>query len=81
MEPNTILYDTWSNIVLNGEKIDDVEMEFVVLLWKNDNWLKVTIGTEYVPQLSGINYERKMGENNDIREVVVDFIEELFTWN
>ena len=31
VEPYSILYDTWSDIVLNGENIDDVEMEFVLL--------------------------------------------------
>jgi hypothetical protein len=78
VEPNTILYDTWSNIVLNGEKIDDVEMEFVVLpMEKRFNLGKVNnINTEYVPQLSGINMKEKM-KSNDIREIVVDFIEEF----
>jgi hypothetical protein len=77
VEPNTILYDTWSNIVLNGEKIDDVEMEFVVLpMEKRFNFGKLNnISTEYIPQLSGIAIKEKM-KNNDIREVIVDFIEE-----
>jgi hypothetical protein len=77
VEANTILYDTWSNLVLNGEVIEDVEMEFVVLPMEK----RVGLGhinsnvVNYTPQLSGINdYEKlKIG---DIREINVDFIED-----
>lgn len=76
VEPYSILYDTWSDIVLNGENIDDIEMEFVVLpISKKVTFGKVTNEIKYEPQLSGINdFENiKIG---DIREINVDFIEE-----
>lgn len=77
VESDTILYDTWSNIVLNGEKMDDIEMEFVVLPMDN----KIILGN---PKLSKVNlipsvYGITENENikiGDIREVKVDFIEE-----
>ena len=79
VEPNTIMYDKWSNIVLNGEKIDDIEMEFVVLPMEN----RITLGkfnnsnttVNYTPQLSGINDKERM-KIGDIREITVDFIED-----
>lgn len=57
IEPNTILYDTWTNIVYNGKIFQDVEMEFVVL----DNLEYFMFGgnstgeeERYVPQVWGI---------------------------
>ena len=77
VEPNTIMYDIWSNIVLNGEKIDDVEMEFVVLpMEERVNFGKITnVVSNYTPQLSGICDKEKIKIGN-MREVVVDFIED-----
>jgi hypothetical protein len=77
VEPNTILFDTWSNIIINGETLDDVEMEFVVLPIEN----RVSIGrvsvnaAGYTPELSGINHKENV-KIGDIREVLVDFIED-----
>lgn len=78
VEPNTILYDTWSNIVLNGEEMNDVEMEFVVLPIEK----RINIGrdnskneTSFSPQLSGI-YHKENVAVGDIREINVDFIED-----
>lgn len=78
VEPDTILTDIWGNIVLNGEKIDDIEMDFVVLPFEN----KVTLGKRnnnsnpvLVPQISGIGDNEKI-KVGDTREVKVDFIEE-----
>ena len=74
VEDDTILTDVWSNIKLNGEELEDVEMEFTGL--KRTTFF--TIGNEIgerqdlVPQLSGIND----GEDiriGDIRRVDVDF--------
>ena len=76
-EADTILYDKWSNIVLNGEIIDDVEMEFVVLPMEK----KVVLGkpnistTNLIPSIYGINDKENIKIGN-IREVKVDFIEE-----
>ena len=77
MEPYTILYDKWSNIVLNGQKIDDIEMEFVVLPMeeKISFGKHKTVKVNYDPQLSGIK-EKENITIGDIREIVVDFIEE-----
>ena len=76
VEPYSILYDTWSDIVFNGEHIDDVELEFVVLpMDKKVSFGKISIETKCEPQLSGINEYEKM-KIGEIREVLVDFIEE-----
>jgi hypothetical protein len=77
VEPNTILYDTWSNIILDGEQLDDVEMEFVVLPMEQ----RISIGShknnnlQYTPQLSGINFKEKV-KKGDTKEITVDFIED-----
>lgn len=78
VEPNTILYDTWSNIVLNGEEMDDIEMEFVVLPMDK----KITLGkhnistTNIVPSTYGINDNEQINIG-EVREIKVDFIEEF----
>ena len=77
IEPYTILYDTWSNIVLNGVKMDDIEMEFVVLPMEN----KIILGkhnntnVNLIPSLYGIN-DNEQVKIGDVRELKVDFIEE-----
>lgn len=74
VEDDTILTDVWSNIKLNGEELEDVEMEFTVL--KRNTFF--TIGNEIgerqdlVPQLSGINDAENI-RIGDIRRVDVDF--------
>ena len=71
---DTISYDTWSNIVLNGEKIDDVEMEFYV----NPKSKKLLIGSNsntrnnLVPSIYGINDDESINIG-DVREITVDF--------
>lgn len=79
VEPNTIMYDKWSNIVLNGQKIDDIEMEFVALPMEEritlGNFNKNKSNLNYQPQLSGINDKERL-KIGDIREINVDFIEE-----
>lgn len=76
-EPETIMYDIWSNLYLNGQNIDDIEMEFVVLPFENRVKIgKSKLNNEIVyPQLSGINHKEniKIGE---VKEIVVDFIKE-----
>ena len=77
VEPETILYDKWSNLLLNGEEINDIEMEFVVLPFED----KINIGkintkqNNIIPQLSGIN-DNEIIKIGDIREILVEFIEE-----
>ena len=77
VEPNTIMYDKWGNIVLNGEILDDVEMEFVVLPMEKRIGLGKSSQNEikFVPQLSGINDKEKL-KIGDVREILIDFIEE-----
>lgn len=76
-EPETILIDTWSDIYFNGEKLDDIEMEFVTLPLNK----KISFGNNkkdkisLYPQLSGVKNKEKL-KIGDIREIEVDFIEE-----
>lgn len=78
VEPDTILIDKWSNIVINGLNIDDVEMEFVVLPFERKISLgKHTSDEDYalVPQISGVCDKEKI-KIGDAREIKVDFIKE-----
>lgn len=74
VEPDTILYDVWSGLSINGEPIDDVEMQFTVL--KKESYFKVggniVEKRELVPSLSGINDAEKV-RIGDIRRVDVEF--------
>lgn len=74
VRPNTILYDTWSNLALNGLKMDDVEMEFVTL---NPNaFYSLGNSTEnrvkLQPSFSGINVKEKLGIG-EVRTLNIDF--------
>ena len=72
---DTMYYDKWSNLALNGEKIDDVEMEFYV----NPRSRKLSIGSNsdirknIVPTFFGINDEESINVG-DVREIGVDFV-------
>ena len=76
----SIYYDTWSNLILNGNKIDDVEMEFYV----NKRNRKISVGNNsgikqnVVPSIFGINENEDVSQN-EIREIVVDFREKYMT--
>ena len=77
---NTIEYDKWSKIALNGEESEDVEMEFVA----NPKTRKISIGSSsdirknYVPSFCGINVDETLGRG-EIMEVSVDFRQEYST--
>ena len=77
MEEDTIYYDIWSEIALNGTVLDDIEMEFVALK-KGGN---LTIGNSskakktIVPYVSGINDGEEV-TRNEVREVSVEFREQ-----
>ena len=66
--------DVWTNIKLNGEQLEDIEMEFTVL--KPTSYFtignKISERRDLVPQLSGINDAEKI-RIGDIRRVDVDF--------
>lgn len=74
VEEDTIMTDVWSNIKLNGEQLEDIEMEFTVL--KPTSYFtignKISERRDLVPQLSGINDAEKI-RIGDIRRVDVDF--------
>lgn len=76
-EPETILIDTWSNLKYNGEELDDVDLEFVLLPLNSS----VNLGqykrndAKYHPQVFNINNKEYL-QIGEIREVGVDFIEE-----
>lgn len=69
-EPNTIVYDVWSNIVYNGKTFQDVEMEFVTL--QNSEYFKFgknnLIKESYIPSVYGIKHGEKInkGETRNI---------------
>ena len=74
VDDDTILTDVWSNIKLNGETLEDVEMEFTV--HKRNTFFTIgnNIGErrDLVPYLSGINDAEKI-RIGDIRRIDVDF--------
>ena len=74
MSSNTIYYDKWSNLVLNGVKIEDVEMEFVVL--PKNNYFNIGNNSKIKQRLdvllSGINDNESLLQG-EIREVNVEF--------
>lgn len=79
-EVETIHYDVWGGLSLNGEAIDDVEQEFVVNPMQNF----MSVGSasagkdRTVPQISGINDAEELSRG-EVREVVVDFRKEYTT--
>lgn len=79
-EPASIYYDKWSEIVLNGVEIEDVELEFSTRPLAH----KLVIGSEsnnknsLVPFLSGINDNENINKG-EVRTVVVEFREKFST--
>lgn len=74
IDADTIHYDIWSNLALNGQEIDNVEMEFVAL--DGHGYFKVGNETVFedrtVPSVYGINANEDV-LRGEIREIVVDF--------
>ena len=69
-----ILEDTWSNLKLDGEDIDDVDMEFVTLPYSSyfNFGQEITNDTKLNPVISGLNDDEKLNQG-DIREITVSF--------
>lgn len=69
-----ILSDTWTNLKLDGEELDDVELDFVTLPYRNRFNFGETIEDEIKlnPVISGINDDQKLSQG-DIREIIVTF--------
>lgn len=82
MEDDSICYDLWSEIALNGVENDDVELEFVV----NPKSRKTYIGSSsemrknYIPSFYGINDDETLTQG-ETREISVDFREKYSTEN
>lgn len=79
-QEETIHYDLWSNLALNGQPIDDAEQEFVIM--PQGNFLSVGDRSAFpdrtVPQVSGIDDAEDLARG-EIREVVIDFRKEYTT--
>ena len=73
-EDDSILTDVWSNIKLNGEELENVEMEFTVHKRSTFFTIGNNIGErrDLVPYISGINDAEKI-RIGDVRRVDVDF--------
>ena len=81
VENGTVLYDNWSNLALNGEKIEDVEMEFEVQKMNNFISIGNVVSTKetFVPTIYGINDAEDLNRG-EIREVTVDFRKQFETF-
>lgn len=70
--PNTMLYDTWSNIIYKGTKLDDIELDFVV----KSNSIFFNIGnslqesTKLIPTVYGIDFQEKI-KRGDLRKLII----------
>lgn len=74
LRSNAIYYDNWSKMALNGEIIDDVELEFSTK--PKESFLQIGSNSAFkdmmVPSVYGINFDEKLHRGEE-REVVVDF--------
>lgn len=76
MEKDVIYYDIWSEIVLNGQLHENIELEFIA----HDLSHKLIIGSnnytkkELIPYLYGINDSENISRG-EIREINIDFKE------
>lgn len=74
-DPDTMLYDRWSNLKYNGRPLNDVELQFVTK--SNDNYFKLGLPSdgerldEFMPSLYGIGVNEKI-PRGDIRKVNVE---------
>lgn len=72
-KPNTMMYDVWSNIIYNGIKLDDIELDFTL----KDNLLffnisdKIIDNKKLLPTVYGINYDERI-KRGDIRKLVIN---------
>lgn len=72
VEEDTILTDTWSNLVLNGNILDPQDFEFVVLKEKNIFINHTEERSTYIPSLTGIIPDENL-QIGEIREVDLIF--------
>lgn len=69
-KPNTMLYDTWGNIKLCGEQLEDVELDFVT---KSQNIFfgigdKIEENQHFTPTVYGIQSDEKI-KRGDVRKL------------
>ena len=72
-EPNTMLYDTWTNIQYQGTLLDDVELDFVIKESANYFNIGNSISTNditFSPTTAGIQ-EKEQIKRGDIRKLVI----------
>ncbi|MBR6515744.1 MAG: hypothetical protein IKT40_02695 [Bacilli bacterium] len=71
-KPNTMLYDTWGNIIYQGVRYDDIELDFVL----KSNSIFFNVGSliethnNLIPTVYGINESEKI-KRGDIRKLVI----------
>lgn len=81
VEDYEILYDKWSNLSINGIKMDDIELEFVVKPMNN----KINIGytsnkfNRPIPNIFGIN-DNEILQRGEVRKLFLDIREEFSTF-
>ena len=73
-EPDTMVYDVWSNIIYKGKHLNDVELSFVTKT--SDNYFtfglpKQAEEIEIVPSIYGINQMEQI-KRGDIRKVNIE---------
>lgn len=71
VEKDTILYDVWDNLIVDGKKMEAMEYAFVVLEPEQLFGVKKETGT-YVPHVSGMNDDERV-QIGELRELVVSF--------
>jgi len=72
-EPDTMLYDTWSNLSYNGDEIDDVELDFT--LKQSPSYFNIGNSSDatnvtFTTTVSGIK-EREQILRGDVRKLVI----------
>ena len=78
VEPDSVMYDVWSDIIVDGYKLDDVESSFVAYSpSKFINAGRNKTKKEYEPQLQGVNDYEKLNRG-EIRNIDV-YLREKYT--
>lgn len=71
-QPNTMYYDTWSNIKYQGKSFNDVELEFTTK--PSENWFNIgnslEMQTTVTPSVSGIKENEKI-KRGDKRKLTI----------
>lgn len=78
IEPDSVIYDVWSNIVVDGYELDDVENSFVA--YSPNKFINVGRNKskkEYEPQLHGVKEYEKLNRG-EIRNIDV-YLREKYT--